>query len=121
MTSGDTDRSGKRRPTIPTLLLLGAGLSVVAVTVFRVPLVSIFSIGVLLICPVLMIGMHRGHAGGQRGRASRPEHTSTDPAVEHGAGPPRGLRGRLVGAERDGAFTPGVRGRSEVSSRGREV
>ena len=119
MNTGTTDRSGNRA-TIPTLLLLGAGLIVVAVTVFHVPLASVFSIGVLLICPLLMIGMHRGH-GSHRADASGPEHSRTDPALDHEGDPPSGLRGRLVGPERDSAFAPSVRGRSEVSGRGREV
>lgn len=109
MNTRTTDRSGKRRPTIPTLLLLGAGLIVVAVAVFRVPLASVFSVGVLLICPLLMIGMHHGH-GSHRADASGPEHSRTDPAVDHGGDPPSGLRGRLVGPERHGAFTRSVRG-----------
>lgn len=119
MTTGTTDRSGNRRPTIPTFLLLGAGLIVVAVTAFRVPVASVLSVGVLLICQLLMIGMHRGHAGGHRVHASGPEHSRTDPAVDHEG--ERGLRGRLIGPERDGAFGPSVRGRAQVLGRRREV
>lgn len=117
MTTGTTDRSGNRRPTIPTFLLLGAGLIVVAVTVFRVSVASVLSVGVLLICPLLMFGMHRGHAGDHRGHSSGPEHSRTDPAMDHEGEPPRGLRGRLIGPERDGAFGPSVRGRAQVLGR----
>ena len=54
-----------KRPTIRAVLLVIAGMVIVAVTLFRVPLATVFALGVLLICPLLMVGIHGGrHADG---------------------------------------------------------
>lgn len=58
------DRIDGRRTKLRTVLLIAAGLGVLAVMLFRVPLATVFSLGVLLICPLLMVGMHGGHHGG---------------------------------------------------------
>ena len=58
-----------RRPRLRTVLLAAAGVVVVAVTL-RVPLATVFTLGVLLICPLLMVGMHGGGHGD--------EHTTSD-------------------------------------------
>jgi hypothetical protein len=52
-----------RRPRLRTSLLVAAGVVVVAVTLFRVPLATVFTLGVLLVCPLLMVGMHGGGHG----------------------------------------------------------
>ena len=57
-----------RRPKLRTVLLALAAV-VVAVTLFRVPLATVFTLGVLLICPLLMIGMHGGGHGAEHSTA----------------------------------------------------
>ena len=70
-----------KAPQLRTALLTLAGVIVVAVTLFRVPLATVFTLGVLLICPLLMVGMHGGgHAGGHathadESRADREAHS----------------------------------------------
>lgn len=45
-----------------TPLLLAAAAAVLAVTVFQVPLGTLLVLGLLLVCPLMMVGMHgRGH------------------------------------------------------------
>ncbi|MFN8233176.1 MAG: DUF2933 domain-containing protein [Actinomycetota bacterium] len=39
------------------------GVVVVAITLFRLPLATIFTLGLLLVCPLLMMGMHGGGHG----------------------------------------------------------
>jgi hypothetical protein len=86
------------RPKLRTVLLLVAGVVFVAVTFFRVPLATVFTLGVLLICPLLMVGMHGGghdadHARGDvhgarvdgHGDATQIRHES--PASEQGFDP----------------------------------
>lgn len=41
--------------------IVAAGLAVVALVALGVPLVSLLYVGVLLLCPLLMAGMHGGH------------------------------------------------------------
>ena len=53
-----------KRPKVRSVLLPIAGMVIVAVTLSRVPLATVFALGVLLICPLLMVGMHGGHASG---------------------------------------------------------
>ena len=49
-------------------ILVGAGALVLAVTLFRIPLATVFILGLVLLCPLLMVGMHgggHGHRGGE--------------------------------------------------------
>ena len=39
-----------------------AGLGLLALLAAGIPLASLLSVGVLLVCPLLMAGMHGGHA-----------------------------------------------------------
>jgi len=64
-----TGRDGmKLRPT----WFVVAGLAVLALVAFGVPLVSLLYVGILLLCPLLMAGMHGGH-GPAHGHEARPE------------------------------------------------
>ena len=47
----------KIRPT----WFVAAGLAVLALVAMGVPLVSLLYVGILLLCPLLMAGMHGGH------------------------------------------------------------
>lgn len=66
-----------RWPKLRRVILVVAGAVFVAVTVFRVPLATAFTFGVLTVCPFLMVGMH---GGGQV------EHSPTDGARAHVGG-----------------------------------
>jgi hypothetical protein len=72
---------GEKRPGIPTLILVLAGVVLVAVTLFRVPLATVFTLGLVLICPLLMVGMHGGHH--RAGRTSAHETGCDAVDVEH--------------------------------------
>lgn len=80
-----------RRPKLRTVVLALAGVVVVAVTLFRVPLATVFTLGLLLVCPLLMIGMH----GGGHGRHASANGTHADPERAEGD------RQRGVGAVTD--------------------
>lgn len=60
-----------RHMRVRTVILVVVGLVVLAVTLFRVPLATVFTLGLLLICPLLMVGMHGGGHGG--GHANSPD------------------------------------------------
>lgn len=51
------------RQRVRTALVVAALAVVAGVAVFRIPLQSIFVLGIALVCPLLMVGMH---AGGHR-------------------------------------------------------
>ena len=62
--------------------LVVAGIGLLALVAAGVPLVSLLYVGVLLLCPLLMAGMHGGHrhAQGHDARAKGPEEAgSSDP------------------------------------------
>jgi len=69
-----------RRPKLRTVLLALGGIVVVA-ALFRVPLATVFTLGVLLICPLLMIGMHGGGHGAEH---STSDEVQTNPANRTG-------------------------------------
>lgn len=66
------DRQRVRTALIVMVLAVAAG-----VAIFRVPLQSIFVLGIALLCPLLMFGMHAGghghghHDGSRHGEAER--------------------------------------------------
>jgi len=72
-----------RRPKLRTVLLALAAV-VVAVTLFRVPLATVFTLGVLLICPLLMIGMHGGGHGAEHSTADDVREDPNDRAGDGG-------------------------------------
>ena len=113
------DRLEPRGRRLATFLVVGTGLIVIAVTLFRVSLASVVSVGVLLICPLLMLGMHRGHDGRHGVHASVLDHRRMDPVIRPEANPPSSSH--LVGPEGGGSFAPIVRARTRVSDRRREV
>ena len=62
--------------------LVVAGVGLLALVAAGIPLGSLLYIGVLLLCPLLMAGMHGGHhrAQGHAAQAKRPEGTGfSDP------------------------------------------
>lgn len=61
-------RRTERRYWWLALVVLAA---VLAVTVFKVPLGSLLLLGVFLLCPLLMYGMHGGHGHGESGRGAQ--------------------------------------------------
>ena len=66
--------------------IIAAGLVVVALVALGVPLVSLFYVGVLLLCPLLMAGMHGGHGQGHD-RGGR--HEDRDGLEDGDPGAPR--------------------------------
>lgn len=72
-----------RRPKL-RIVLLALGAVVVAMTLFRVPLATVFTFGVLLICPLLMIGMHGGGHGAERSTADDVREDPNDRAGDGG-------------------------------------
>lgn len=86
-----------RRPKLRTLLLALGGVIVVAVTLFRVPLATVFTLGVLLICPLLMIGMHGGGHGAEHSTADDVREDPNDRAGDGG----RRVRSALASSAQD--------------------
>jgi hypothetical protein len=80
-----------RRPKLRTVLLAGAGVIIVAVTL-RVPLATVFTLGLLLICPLLMVGMHGGGHGAEHNSVDDVHADPTDRTGEEGRTGRLGLR-----------------------------
>ena len=80
------DRMDRNRTRTWTIALIG-GVVVALVMVFRLPLATVFSLGILLVCPLLMVGMHGGPHGGHDGHASGRRSASDDRTDEAGASP----------------------------------
>lgn len=77
------DRIDAKRTRLGPVLVILTGLVVLAVMLFRVPLATVFTLGLLLVCPLLMVGMHGGgHANhahkswGDRGARSQGRESS---------------------------------------------
>lgn len=64
----DMDVNDGKPTKLRTTVVVATVLAVLAVMLFRVPLAMVFTIGVLLICPLLMVGMHGAHSGGHGGQ-----------------------------------------------------
>jgi hypothetical protein len=82
-----------RRPKLRTVLLAGAGVIIVAVTL-RVPLATVFTLGLLLICPLLMVGMHGGGHGTGHTSADGVHADPTDRTGDQGRSAPLTLPSR---------------------------
>lgn len=67
-----------------------AAMAVLALIAAGVRLASLLSFGILLLCPLLMLGMHRGH-GREHGHGAD-DHTGGHVASDPGA-PPTSKRG----------------------------
>ena len=78
------DANDVKRTKLRTRVLVATVLVVLAVTLFRVPLATVFTLGVLLICPLLMVGMHGGHGGGHGDHAASADDVRAYPDVNHG-------------------------------------
>jgi hypothetical protein len=92
---------GSARPKLRAVLLALTGIVVVAVTLFRVPLATIFTLGVLLICPLIMVGIHGGVHGADRNPSDEVRSDTTDRTREGG----RRVPSRLARSPHD--FGPG--------------
>ncbi|HLB62826.1 MAG TPA: hypothetical protein VJN50_08880 [Actinomycetota bacterium] len=53
---------GSSRPRVQTIVLVALGAAAVAVGIFGIPLGTVLLVGVWLLCPLLMMGMHGDHA-----------------------------------------------------------
>ena len=77
------DANDVKRAKVRTSVLVATVLVVLAVTLFRVPLATVFTLGVLLICPLLMVGMHGGHGGGHGDHAASADDVRAYPDLRH--------------------------------------
>jgi len=59
----------------PGVLLVTAGVAAAAVGLFGVPLGTVLLVGLFLLCPLMMVGMH----GGGRARGSHEDDTQAAP------------------------------------------
>ena len=89
------DHQTMGRTKIRPAWLVAAGLAVLALVALGVSLVSLLYVGILLLCPLLMAGMHGGHGQdhGHDAHAEDPERVeSSDPAASgtRAARPPVG-------------------------------
>lgn len=78
------DRQTIGKTKIRPAWLVAAGLAVLALVALGVPLVSLLYVGILLLCPLLMAGMHGGHGQdhGHEAHTEDPERVeSSDPAA----------------------------------------
>lgn len=76
------DHGGMSRAKIKPVWLVASGLAVLALVSAGVPLGSLLFVGILLLCPLLMAGMHggHGHGGGHDAHAEEPDRVgSSDP------------------------------------------
>lgn len=62
-------------------LLIGAAAAVVAVALFQAPLATVFTFGVVLICPLMMFGMHGSH--GRHGHTHEDGASTADRGSQH--------------------------------------
>ncbi len=58
------DHNSLRQTKTRTVLVVVGGAALLALTVFKVPLATVLLVGVWLVCPVMMMGMHGGHGHG---------------------------------------------------------
>ena len=93
----DHQRMGGTR--IGPAWIVAAGLAVLAFVALGVPLASLLYVGVLLLCPLLMAGMHGGH-----GRAHEHEDDPQEPG-RVGSPDPRGSDTRAAGPPPEGGRT----------------
>jgi len=73
--------------------IVAAGLAVLALVAAGIPLVSLLYVGILLLCPLLMAGMHGGHGQAHSHEAhpeepDRFESSDPGPSSPRAAGPP---------------------------------
>ncbi|MEX2556097.1 MAG: hypothetical protein WEB06_10735 [Actinomycetota bacterium] len=68
---------------------IGAGVVATALWAFGVPLATILLVGVWLLCPLMMMGMHGGH-----GHGSHEAHRPGDTLEKHEASTHTGGNGR---------------------------
>jgi hypothetical protein len=65
------DRQTMGRTRIRPAWIVAAGFAVLALVAAGVPLASLLYVGILLLCPLLMAGMHGGH-GQAHGHTAHP-------------------------------------------------
>lgn len=89
---GTTVGKGTRARTV---LMVVAALLALAVVLLGTPLEGILVLGLLLICPLIMVGMHGGHREGDPRSGRRAGHDgSSDASRAEAAGPSDGRRSR---------------------------
>jgi hypothetical protein len=66
---------------ITTAIVLVAMAGVVAIVVFGAPVRALLTLGAVLVCPLSMLLMHRGHTGhgAQEGASGHPDHHTATP------------------------------------------
>lgn len=74
--------------------IVAAGLAVLALVAVGVPLGTLLFVGVLLLCPLLMAGMHGGHGQAHdhethSAEPGRADPSDSGPPGTRTAGPPR--------------------------------
>ena len=78
------DANDVKQSRVLSRVLIATVLIVLAVTLFRVPLATVFTLGVLLICPLLMVGMHGGHGGGHGDHVDSADDVRANADIRHG-------------------------------------
>src|SRR6266542_913892 len=58
------DHNPPQQTKTRTVLVVVGGAALLALTVFKVPLATVLLVGVWLVCPLMMMGMHGGHGHG---------------------------------------------------------
>lgn len=106
------DRSDTKRAKLG-LVAIAAGLVALAVMLFRVPLATLFTLGLLLLAPLLMVGLHGGSHGSGHATHAADTHGGTGgrgraPASWQGGGRVGGRSDRTEGGLTNGS-THGTR------------
>ena len=83
------DDRKKGRMQIRPGWIAAAGLGVLTLVAAGIPLVSLLYVGILLLCPLLMAGMHGRHpqAGGHKDPGGPDATGSPDPEASNAQGP----------------------------------
>lgn len=74
------DHQRVSRTMVRPAWLVAGGLAAIALIAVGVPLASLLYVGILLLCPLVMLGMHRGHGQrhGHGTHADGPGHGGSD-------------------------------------------
>jgi hypothetical protein len=70
------DGAERRWRIRPSWIVLGA-LGILGLIVLGIPLATLLYIGVLLLCPLMMVGMHAGHGGNDGSPRGHEDHGSS--------------------------------------------
>jgi hypothetical protein len=83
------DHRTLRRPRVRPGWVVAAALAAVALVAVGIPLASLLYVGVLLLCPLMMLGMHGGHGSHGVEQSHSPDHAlpperDSHPPDQHG-------------------------------------